>query len=322
MMNAVYPWLSEAWERWKQQLEHQRFASATLINAPHGVGAEQLIEKFSQALMCTTQRSEPCGFCHGCELMLSATHPDYHLVRPEKEGKSITVEQIRIANRLAQESSQLSGFRLIVIEPAEAMNESAANALLKTLEEPAEKCVFILLTHQVSRLLATIVSRCQQIIIPEPQPQAVMPWLTEQCQQSIPAFAAHIHGNAPLLTRAFILQGELQNYLAIEQQFVQALQGDISSLLNCAKTISGQPLSGLRWLWYLLTDAQKTAFGVWQPYFTPQSQWLAQARSLSLLQQQTDSLAQLINQLQGFSGLNSELLIADWLFKFNEETCL
>lgn len=322
MMNAVYPWLNEAWGRWKQQMDHQRFASATLINAPQGVGAEQLIEKFSQALMCTTQRSEPCGFCHGCDLMSSATHPDYHTIRPEKEGKSITVEQIRGANRLAQESSQLSGFRLIVIEPAEAMNESAANALLKTLEEPAEKCVFVLLTHQVSRLLATIVSRCQPIIIPEPKPQAVMPWLTEQCQQAIPAFAAHLHGNAPLLAREFILQGQLNDYLAIEQQFVQALQGDISALLHCAKTISGQPLRGLRWLWYLLTDAQKTAFGVWQPYFTPQSQWLAQARSLSLLQQQTDSLAQLINQLQGFSGLNSELLIADWLFKFNEETCL
>lgn len=118
--------------------------------------------------------------------MQSGSHPDYHLVRPEKEGRTISVDQIRQCNRLAQESSQLSGYRLIVIEPAEAMNESAANALLKTLEEPAEKCVFVLLTSRINHLLPTIVSRCQQITVAEPSASLVAEWLAENCNRMCP----------------------------------------------------------------------------------------------------------------------------------------
>lgn len=321
-MSSLYPWLTEAWLAWKSQLESSRFASSTLILAPEGCGAFQLVEKFAQALMCTTQSSEPCGFCHGCELMRSESHPDYHLIRPEKAGKSITVDQIRQANRLAQESSQLSGFRLVVIDPAEAMNESAANALLKTLEEPAEKCLFVLVTARTSQLLATVVSRCQKIVIPEPDPQAVGEWLAQECRESVPHYAAHIHGNAPLVTKEAILSGDIKDYAEIEQQFLSALQGDISALLSCSKALSAKPLTYLNWIWFLLTDAQKVVFGLNYSYFTPGSQAIAQNVDLTLLQQQTESLAKLIEQLRLFSGLNSELLIADWLLKFNGDTCL
>lgn len=320
-MNTIYPWLSEAWQGWQRQLAAQTFSNATLINAPEGMGAEQLVETFSHALMCTTNHSEPCGFCHGCDLIQSATHPDLHWIRPEKQGKAITVEQVRAVNRLAQESSQLSGFRLIIITPAEAMNESAANALLKTLEEPAEKCIFVLLTHQINQLLPTIISRCQQLTIPEAPPSLVVDWLAHECQEKVPSFAVHLNGNAPLLTRQFIVDGQLKEYQKLEQLFIASLQGDIHASLACAKLISSDALPRLRWLWYVLTDAQKVVFKLEREYFTPGSDTVAQTVSLLLLQQQTESLVNLINQLQQFSGLNSELLITDWLFLFNEETC-
>lgn len=321
-MNSLYPWLIPAWMRWKTQLDSTRFASATLISAPEGCGAFQLVERFAQALMCTNHSSEPCGFCHGCELMRSQSHPDYHLVRPEKVGKNITVDQIRHANRLAQESSQLSGFRLIAIEPAEAMNESAANALLKTLEEPAAQCIFVLVTENTNRLLATIVSRCQKIAIPEPEPKSVKMWLEAECQLPIPEYAAHIYRNAPLATKEAIASGEIKHYSDIEQQFLSALRGDLSSLLACSKALSAKPLTYLNWLWFLLTDAQKVAFGLSGGHFTPGSQALSAMIHLDRLQQQTQGLAKLIEQLRLFSGLNAELLITDWLFKFNEAPCL
>ena len=321
-MNSLYPWLIPAWMGWKAQLDSARFASATLISAPEGCGAFQVVERFAQALMCTTHPSEPCGFCHGCELMRSDSHPDYHRIRPEKAGKNITVDQIRYANRLAQESSQLSGFRLIVIEPAEAMNESAANALLKTLEEPSETCIFVLVTAKTSQLLATVVSRCQKITVPEPSSQMVKKWLEKEFGEPIPNFAAHIHDNAPLVTQNAILSGEMDHYVEIERQFVSALQGDLSALLACSKLLSAQPLTYLNWIWFLLTDAQKVAFGIIDSYFTPGSQSVSTTVSLALLQQQTESLAKLIEQLRLFSGLNAELLITDWLFKFNEDSCL
>ncbi len=321
-MPQLYPWLAEAWQSWKQQLDEQRFASATLISAPAGLGTSQMADQFARALMCQTHRSEPCGFCHGCDLMQSGSHPDYHVIRPEKEGRNISVDQIRQCNRLAQESSQLSGYRLIVIEPAEAMNESAANALLKTLEEPAEKCVFVLLTSRINHLLPTIVSRCQQITIAEPAAALVAEWLADELQQAVPPFAAHIHGNAPLLTREFITSDGMKQYQALEAVFLQAIQGDILALLECAKLAANEPQSRLNWLWYVLTDAQKVHFGLAQNYMTPGGPTVAKACGYALLQQQTEALAKLSEQLRVFSGLNSELMITDWLLKFNEEACL
>ncbi|EPP22483.1 DNA polymerase III subunit delta' [Vibrio fluvialis] len=321
-MQHIYPWLADAWQSWKQRLNEQSFASATLISAPAGLGTFQMAELFARALMCQTHSSEPCGFCHGCDLMQSGSHPDYHLVRPEKEGRTISVDQIRQCNRLAQESSQLSGYRLIVIEPAEAMNESAANALLKTLEEPAEKCVFVLLTSRINHLLPTIVSRCQQITVAEPSASLVAEWLAGELQQDVPAFASNIHGNAPLLTREFIASGGMKQYQELEAKFIQAIQGDILSQLECAKLAASEPQSRLNWLWYLMTDAQKAHFSLAQNHMTPGCLAVAKACSFALLQQQTEALAKLSEQLRVFSGLNGELMITDWLLKFNEEACL
>ncbi|MCV5746812.1 hypothetical protein OFN42_42035, partial [Escherichia coli] len=77
-----------------------------------GLAVEKLVEFFSHALLCQNYSSEACGFCHSCQLTKSQSHPDLHWIRPEKEGKAITVDQIRACNRLAHESSQLNGYRL------------------------------------------------------------------------------------------------------------------------------------------------------------------------------------------------------------------
>ena len=321
-MSSLYPWLAEPWQQWQKRLESGTFAHATLILSQQGMGAFQLAEQFARALMCTTYTSEPCGFCHGCGLMNSGSHPDYHVVRPEKEGKAITVDQIRQCNRWAQESSQLSGYRIIVIEPAEAMNESAANALLKTLEEPPEKCVFVLLTHQANHLLPTIVSRCQKLIIQTPAAQNVSDWVGTTLNQAIQPFAAHLHDNSPLLTKAFIEEGGIKQYNAVEQSFIRSLAGDMSAALECAKLIAQSPTRHLSWLWYLLSDAQKVQFAVSQPAQLPGAQAVSELLSYNVLYQQSHKLLEMMEQLRVFSGLNAELLITNWLFNINEETCL
>ncbi|MCG6283218.1 DNA polymerase III subunit delta' C-terminal domain-containing protein, partial [Vibrio diabolicus] len=83
-----------------------------------------------------------------------------------------------------------------------------------------------------------------------------------------------------------------------------------------------EPQSRLNWLWYVLTDAQKVHFGLAQNYMTPGGPAVAKVCGYALLQQQTEALAKLSEQLRVFSGLNSELMITEWLLKFNEEACL
>lgn len=320
-MTQLYPWLESIWQEWQASLEADRFSNASILSVDNGLGAEKLVERFARSVMCSNYATEACGFCHSCQLMSSGSHPDYHVIKPEKEGKTITVDQIRHCNRLAQESSQLAGIRLFIIEPAESMNESAANALLKTLEEPSGNCLFLLVTYRANALLPTIVSRCQQWSITNPDSVSVANWLAKQQAKEVPAYAAHINNNAPLKALEFANQGNVEHYQQFEKQLIALAKGQ-GDVIKLAKELAANPTEYLPWLWYLLTDAQKVHFGLNEPFFTPGSGALAQCLSYDVLYQQALTLSALIEQLREHPGLNSELLILDWLFKFNEESCL
>lgn len=319
-MNELYPWLAPLWQEWQANLTSDRFSNASLLIAEEGMGASHLVDVFSQAVMCQNYPAEACGFCHGCQLMSSASHPDFHVIKPEKEGKAITVEQIRQCNRIAQESSQLSGVRLFVIEPAEAMNESAANALLKTLEEPSSTCMFLLVAHRANALLPTITSRCQQWHLTPPNSETVAQWLSAQYSGEVPLYAAHINGNAPLAALDFIQQDKVSRYSSIETDFI-ALCRQQSDAVKLAKELAAEPQESLSWLWYLLSDAQKVHYGLSMPSFVPGAVKLAQVCDYQKLYSQSQALLKLLDQLRLHTGLNAELLILDWLFKFYEETC-
>ncbi|KQB09171.1 DNA polymerase III subunit delta' [Vibrio metoecus] len=321
-MSALYPWLVPVWQPWQARLMAEKLSAATLIQAPESSGVENLVDYMARTLMCTSRQNEPCGFCHSCGLMQAGHHPDFHIIAPEKVGKSITVDQIRHINRIAQESSQLSGYRLIVINPADAMNESAANALLKTLEEPAADCVFILVTAHVHHLLPTIVSRCQKLMVTAPSTQLVLAWLQEQ-GITAPAYALHLCADSPLKARAFMLEGGVEKYREIESQLVAAVAGDMSAQLKCISLIDADLMNHLDWIWCVLTDAQKIQFGVQEAYFTPASALLANRFHYHKLYAQTAALEALKEQLSQFTGLNSELLLLQWFNQFiTEETCL
>ncbi|MCK6262091.1 DNA polymerase III subunit delta' [Vibrio sp. ZSDE26] len=320
-MNSLYPWLEETWQLWKRNLENDTFTNSTLLIARDGLGADQLVDHFSKALMCTNDKSGACGFCHSCGLMLSSNHPDVHFITPEKAGKNISVDQIRQCNHTAQESSQLSGYRLFVIHPAEAMNESAANALLKTLESPANQCLFLLVTEKKEQLLPTIVSRCQQWTIKSPSSEDASSWVSNRLKRDIPRYAALLNENAPLKLETFIEQGHLERYASIENAMLSMAKGE-DSFLVLLKPLSDGGIDALQWLWHLLCEAQKAHFEVCEDSGVTAAQQLSESMSYDLLYQQSQRLCQLIEQLRQFSGLNQELMISDWLIKFNEEVCL
>lgn len=124
-------------------------------------------QKFAQLLLCERAGNEACSNCSSCHWFQAGTHPDYLLVQAETSGKIIKVDQIRELVEEFSKTSQCNGYQIAVIEPAEAMNIAAANALLKTLEEPLGKVIIILISEHPSLLPATIRSRCQQLIFEE-----------------------------------------------------------------------------------------------------------------------------------------------------------
>lgn len=317
----MFPWLVPVWNQWLESANNGHLSAATLFAAEKGIGVEHLLKPITKGMLCQNG-NEGCGFCHSCRLFDSGSHPDFHHIQPEKTGKSITVDQIRSANRLAVESSQLGGFRVIVIEPAEAMNESAANALLKTLEEPAQKCCFLLVSHQTNRIPATILSRCRKITLTNPGVDVTLGWLAQQGYENIPSYVVKVNNYAPLETCEFLQQSQEQIFIDTESRFLNFLADPTIQLISLIELLKSNSIKGLIWLWYGLADAQKIQQGIYMPDFTPKSQAIADKVSYALLHKQLKALTVVIHQLSTQPGLNDELLITNWLLDFIEDPCL
>ncbi|MGL5291532.1 MAG: DNA polymerase III subunit delta', partial [Vibrionaceae bacterium] len=182
-LGQIYPWQQATWQAWLPLVQQNRLHHALLYCAPSGSGELALLQRLSQALLCQHKEATPCHTCHSCRLFVSGAHPDFHHVTPKEAGKSLGVDLIRECSEKALQSSQLNGRRVILIEPCEQMGEAAANALLKTLEEPPQGCHFILLTHSLEGMLATVVSRCFVHKAAPPAAELVQQWLTVELGQ-------------------------------------------------------------------------------------------------------------------------------------------
>lgn len=151
-----------ALEPLRKAIEAGRLAHAFLIvGSPDGVG-RQLADGLIRLLYCTGA-AKPCGDCPGCKLIDAGTHPDVYRVEPARKSRLISVDAIRVLNLNLAQTSYAGGWKVGLILHANRMNDSAMNALLKTLEEPPGRAILILVTTEVQALLATIVSRCQRI---------------------------------------------------------------------------------------------------------------------------------------------------------------
>lgn len=194
------PWQAGAWVRLQQALSSGRLPHGLLLTGMAGVGKAEFAAHLAHALVCAspTAEGDPCGACRSCQLAAAGTHPDIHWYQPEEPGKAIKVDAVR---ELAQASVLTAGGgrSVYVVEPADAMNNAAANALLKTLEEPAGGAVLVLVTANPDRLPATIRSRCQQLALVAPPNDVATIWLQ---QRGLPPAKAtrllDLFGGAPL----------------------------------------------------------------------------------------------------------------------------
>lgn len=175
------PWHADAWERLRSRLRAGTLPHALLITGQPGLGKRRLAYDLATAMLCTAPEDSgvSCGDCRGCRLVAQDAHPDFFAVGLEEEKQSILIDQIRALSERLALSSQYGSYRIGLIDPADRMNSAAANALLKTLEEPPAGVVLLLTASRPSRLPATIRSRCQQVqLAPPPEPVA-RAWLWE-----------------------------------------------------------------------------------------------------------------------------------------------
>jgi DNA polymerase III subunit delta' len=209
----MHPWNQSILDSLAKRLD--RLPHAILLYGPQGVGKLSLAERAAQLLLCEGSR-QPCDKCDACRWFLAGNHPDFRRLEPEALAKEpvepdeepkarkakqpsieIKVDQVRELADFLYIGSHRGKLRVALVHPAEHMNENAANALLKGLEEPPAGAVFILVSHRPAQLLPTIRSRCVSIPVPIPPREAALGWLAKEGVEDAARWLAYA-GGAPL----------------------------------------------------------------------------------------------------------------------------
>ena len=294
----IYPWQTDDWTRLQQLRAH--WPHALLLHGQAGIGKLRFAQHLAQGLLCEAAlpNGEPCGKCAACNWFVQGNHPDYRIVLPEAlaaeagftsaaaadektdkadadEGgkktrtpsKEIKIEQVRALLDFCGVGSHRGGVRVVVLYPAEALNVAAANALLKTLEEPPSGVVFLMVSARIDRLLPTIISRCRQWPMTTPAPAAATAWLAAQGVADAPGLLAEA-GGAPLA--ALALAGD-ENRPLRDWTLKQLAAGPNCDAFACGETLQKLPVPLVlgwlqRWMYDLL--AQRTAGA---PRYFPQA---------------------------------------------------
>ena len=162
----IYPWQQQVWETLTGRFP--KLGHGLLFYGKKGCGKEAFTQQFLAWVLCLNRQPDgPCGECGSCQWLKADTHPNYVYISTDEDNKKqnakIKIEKIRDLLPFVQQT--VDGWRVIVIEPAEALNIASSNALLKTLEEPGENIVIILLADHYLKLPATIRSRLQHFAL-------------------------------------------------------------------------------------------------------------------------------------------------------------
>jgi DNA polymerase-3 subunit delta' len=193
-------WHDAARQKLQAAVDASRLPHALLVHGPVGVGKERLAGAVAAALLCGARgaRLEACGHCPDCALNRAGSHPDLHWLRPEEDKRTISVDQVRDATEQLGMTSMRRVYRVAIVSPANSMTRNAQNALLKTLEEPAQRTLLLLVTARPSELLPTLRSRCQRIEVRRPDEKSALEWLAREHPGAAQPELLRLAGGAPL----------------------------------------------------------------------------------------------------------------------------
>jgi len=250
-VGGYYTWHAAAWVHAHSAVV--RGAHALLITGASGLGQGEFALALAASYLCAQPNAErrACGACDSCRWLAAGTHPDFVLIeRPSDEddaprgaggtsatrAKPIGVDQIRTLGEMLPLSAHHAAGKAVVIRPADALNAAASNALLKNLEEPPRRVLFLLVTDRPALLLPTVRSRCQTLAIHLDDPHAATTWLAQQGIDS-PELPLALAGGAPLEAAAIAADVAWSR----RQSFLSALATQAAEPLRVAEMFRDLP---------------------------------------------------------------------------------
>ncbi len=196
---ADLPWMRAAQDAVSRAIDSDRLGHAVLLQVPHGIGGAWLGRWVAARIFCRANGPRPCGLCLDCRRTSADEHPDCSVVQPLGDSKEIRIDQVRESVAALSLSSHGGSRKLAIYWPADRLNRFAANALLKTLEEPTRGTLLVLVAAELGRLPATVRSRCTRISVRAPDRATTLAWLQAHGPADIDwAAVLGVVGNRPL----------------------------------------------------------------------------------------------------------------------------
>lgn len=319
MRQALLEWHGALWHSLVTTLQARRMPHGLLFHGPAGVGKHLLAQQLVEAALCSQPGSDgcACGQCRDCRLLAAGNHPDLRLVAPPEGKAQITIDQIREIGDFFNLKAQYGLHQCVIIRPADQMNENAANSLLKTLEEPPEGALLILVTDRQASISATVRSRCQKILFRLPDSRLTRAWLGKQLPEAsdIDALLAQ-SGGAPLKAAAMGRGNLHRERLAAWDELEAIITGQADPLAVASRWLKLAEKESLYWIYGWTVDMirikmLKNPPRLSNPDLQPRLKAVSEKIEINIIYKQLDKISEVIRR--GNGPLNQQLLLEDLL---------
>jgi DNA polymerase-3 subunit delta' len=255
---ADLPWFGALRERLGAMQDQGRLPHGLLLFGQPGAGQAEIGLWIAARLLCRAA-AKPCGQCVDCRLFLAGSHPDFRWISIASGKKEISIEQMRALSEALSLRSYRGGAKVALIEPAEAMNIKSFNALLKTLEEPADDTFLLLATSRSDRMPRTIASRCMRQRVPLPATGAALAWLNAAHPRAGWEGLLRLAHGAPFLAVDYAQAGLENLDQEMQEALAEGMNGRMDVVGAARAWAENAPAARLFWLESWLTQGLKDA---------------------------------------------------------------